>query len=170
MAIPDFVRELRTGVGRQLLFLPGVSAVVLDDDGRVLLNRRSDDGQWSIIGGILEPGEQPAAGVVREVAEETAVRCVVERLLLTQTLAPVTYPNGDRCQYLDLAFRCRALGGEARVNDDESLEVGWFPLDGLPELGDFSTSRIKQAFEEGPAWFEQPSSGGLGGDHPATAD
>lgn len=169
MATPDFIRELRTSVGHHLLFLPGVSAVVLDDDGRVLLNRRADDGRWAIIGGILEPGEQPAAGVVREVEEETAVRCVAERLLLTQTLTPVTYPNGDRCQYLDLSFRCRAVGGAARVNDDESLEVGWFPLDGLPELSDFSTSRIKQALDEGPTWFERPEPARPAGG-PVTAD
>ncbi|MFD9691906.1 hypothetical protein ACFWXO_39795, partial [Kitasatospora sp. NPDC059088] len=35
-----------------------------------------------------------------------------------------------------LTFRCRAVGGEARVNDDESLEVGWFGLDELPPIGD----------------------------------
>ena len=154
MATPDFIRELRATAGHQLLFLPGVSAIVFDDDGRVLLGRRADTGRWSIIGGIPEPGEQPAVTAVREVYEETAVRCVPERVVLVQALDPVQYPNGDRCQFMDITRRCRATGGEARVNDDESLDVGWFPLDGLPGLEDFALMRIKQALGEGPAWFE----------------
>ncbi|MFE9994670.1 NUDIX hydrolase [Streptomyces avermitilis] len=154
MATPDFIRTIRASAGHQLLWLPGVTAIVLDDDGRVLLGRRSDTRKWSVIGGIPDPGEQPAACAVREVYEETAVRCVVERVVLVQALEPVTYDNGDTCQYMDITFRCRAVGGEARVNDDESLEVGWFPLDALPELNEFGLLRIKQALSDGPTWFD----------------
>ncbi|MFJ4768225.1 NUDIX hydrolase [Streptomyces uncialis] len=154
MATPDFIRELRTTAGHQLLWLPGVTAIVVDDDGRVLLGRRSDTGEWAVIGGIPEPGEQPAVCAVREVYEETAVHCVAERVLLVQALAPVRYDNGDVCQYMDITFRCRAVGGEARVNDDESLEVGWFSVDSLPDLGESTLLRIKLAFSDDPAWFE----------------
>ncbi|GAA0909271.1 NUDIX domain-containing protein [Streptomyces thermoalcalitolerans] len=154
MAIPDFLRTLRAAVGNRLLWLPGVTAVVFDDEGRVLLGRRSDTGAWSVIGGIPEPGEQPAACAVREVEEETAVRCVAERVVLVQALSPVTYANGDICQYMDITFRCRAVGGEARVNDDESLEVGWFPVDALPDLNEFALFRIKQAMSDAPTWFD----------------
>ncbi|MET8680297.1 NUDIX domain-containing protein [Streptomyces sp. NPDC004647] len=154
MATPDFIRELRASAGHQLLWLPGVSAIVFDDDGRVLLGRRADTGRWSIIGGIPDPGEQPSQTAVREVYEETAVRCVPERVVLVQALDPVEYPNGDQCQFMDITLRCRAVGGEARVNDDESLDVAWFPMDGLPELEDFALMRIKQALSDGPAWFQ----------------
>ncbi|MEV6025661.1 NUDIX domain-containing protein [Streptomyces sp. NPDC052036] len=159
MATPDFIRTIRASAGHQLLWLPGVTAVVLDDDGRVLLGRRADNGQWSVIGGIPEPGEQPAACAVREVYEETAVHCVPERVVLVQALAPVTYANGDRCQYMDTTFRCRAIGGEARVNDDESLEVGWFSVDALPALSEFALLRIKQALSEAPTWFDPTNLG-----------
>ncbi|MFD3838153.1 NUDIX domain-containing protein [Streptomyces sp. NPDC058642] len=158
MATPDFIRNLRESVGHQLLWLPGVAAVVFDDEGRVLLNRRSDTGRWSLIGGIPEPGEQPAACAVREVYEETAVRCVAERVVLVQALEPITYPNGDICQYMDITVRCRAVGGEAEVNDDESLEVAWFAVDSLPELNEFGKFRIKQALFDEPTWFEPMSS------------
>ncbi|KAF4406630.1 MULTISPECIES: NUDIX domain-containing protein [Streptomyces] len=154
MATPDFIRSLRATAGQQLLFLPGISAVVLDDEDRVLLNRRADTGRWAVLGGIPEPGEQPAETAVREVYEETAVHCVAERVVLVQTLDPVRYPNGDACQFLDITLRCRATGGEARVNDDESLDVAWFPLDALPALDEFGSFRIKQALGDGPAWFE----------------
>ncbi|MBT2488328.1 NUDIX domain-containing protein [Streptomyces sp. ISL-96] len=154
MATPEFIRRLRATAGHQLLFLPGVSAIVFDEAGRVLLGRRADTGKWSIIGGIPEPGEQPAATVVREVYEETAVECVAERVVLVQGLKPVEYPNGDRCQYMDITFRCRAVGGEARVNDDESLDVAWFSVDALPDLNEFALLRIKQALTDEPTWFE----------------
>lgn len=154
MATPDFIRELRSTAGHQLLWLPGVTAIVVDDDDRVLLGRRSDTGEWAVIGGIPEPGEQPAVCAVREVYEETAVHCVAERVLLVQALSPVRYDNGDVCQYMDITFRCRAVGGEARVNDDESLEVGWFSVDSMPELGESTLLRIKLAFSDDPAWFE----------------
>ncbi|MFE6689423.1 NUDIX domain-containing protein [Streptomyces sp. NPDC057743] len=153
MATPDFIRDLRADIGTKLLWLPGVSAVVFDDDGRVLLARRADTGGWSVIGGIPEPGEQPAETAVREVHEETAVHAVPEGVVLVEAMAPVRYPNGDACQFMDITLRCRAVGGEARVNDDESLDVGWFPIDALPELDDYARSRIEKARQAGPTWF-----------------
>ncbi|CAL2058954.1 MULTISPECIES: NUDIX hydrolase [Streptomyces] len=159
MATPDFIRTLRASAGHQLLWLPGVTAIVFDDAGRVLLGRRTDTRKWSVIGGIPEPGEQPADCAVREVFEETAVRCLPERVVLVQALQPVTYGNGDVCQYMDITFRCRAVGGEARVNDDESLDVGWFAVDALPDLNEFALSRIKRAMAEEPTWFEPATLG-----------
>ncbi|GGV00131.1 NUDIX hydrolase [Streptomyces litmocidini] len=154
MGTPDFIRELRETAGHQLLFLPGVSAVVFDDRGRVLLGKRADNGFWSVVGGIVDPGEQPADCAVREVFEETAVRCVPERVVIVETLRkPVVYPNGDVCQYMDVSFRCRAIGGEARVNDEESTEVGWFGVDELPEMKRFSYLRIEKALADEPTWF-----------------
>ncbi|MFE5515204.1 NUDIX domain-containing protein [Streptomyces sp. NPDC056488] len=160
MATPDFIRTLRETAGHQLLFLPGVSVVVFDDRGRVLLGRRSDNGRWAIIGGIVEPGEQPADCAVREVYEETAVRCEVERIVIVETLSkPVVYPNGDQCQFMDVTFRCRAVGGEARVNDEESTEVGWFDVDDLPEMKRFSLMRIEKALADEPTWFRTTATG-----------
>ncbi|MFC8198775.1 NUDIX domain-containing protein [Streptomyces sp. NPDC057298] len=154
MATPDFIRTIRATAGQQLLWLPGVTAVVFDDAGRVLLGRRADTGKWAVIAGMSDPGEQPAVCAVREVYEETGVRCVAERVVLVQALKPTTYPNGDECQFMDITIRCRAVGGEARVNDDESLEVGWFDVDALPELNEHGLFRIKQALSDEPTWFE----------------
>lgn len=79
MGTPDFVLGLRDDVGHKELFLPGVTCVVFrrqDEDGtplevpEVLLVQRSDNGWWSAISGILEPGDSPASGALREVQEE----------------------------------------------------------------------------------------------------
>lgn len=132
MPVPEFVTELRSRVGTAPLWLSGVSAVVLDPGGRVLLGRRSDNGLWSVVSGILDPGEQPAPAAVREVLEETGVVARVVALASVFSGDLVTYPNGDQAQYLSLTFLCAYVSGTARVADDESLEVGWFELDALP--------------------------------------
>lgn len=133
MPTPQFILDLRARVGHERLWLPGVTAVVLNDDGRVLLVRRADNDLWTLVTGCLEPGEQPAVGAVREVAEEAAVVAVAERILSVSALPLTTYSNGDEVHWLDVTFRCRAVGGTARVNDDESTDVGWFRLGELPE-------------------------------------
>ena len=163
MPIPEFVRRLRERVGTELLWLPGVSAVVVDDDGRVLLGRRVDNGRWAVISGILEPGEQPAVAAAREVLEETGVTVEVQGLAAAVTDDHVVeYPNGDRAQYLDLTFACRPVAGTARVADDESTDVGWFSPDDLPgPMVETSRDRIVHALtlRAGPgrgAWFARP--------------
>lgn len=134
MPIPNFVLALRKKIGHDPLWLPGVAAVVFDDDGRVLLGRRSDDGRWTHVSGMVEPGEHPAPAMIREIEEETGVVAEVEQLIDFDVVGPITFPNGDVCTFLTTTFRCRYISGEARVNDDESTDVGWFSPDALPEL------------------------------------
>lgn len=133
MATPDFILELRTKIGTGPLWLPGVKVVLLHE-GSVLLVRRADNGRWTLPAGILEPGEEPAIAAVREVFEETGVDCKITRLVGVATTDPAVYPNGDRAQYLDVIMAASYVGGEAKVNDDENLEVGWFVLGQLPAL------------------------------------
>jgi ADP-ribose pyrophosphatase YjhB (NUDIX family) len=84
---------------------------------------------------------------VREVAEETTVSCEVEALVSIGVSELVTHVNGDLAQYLDHTFRCRYVEGEPQVGDDESLEVRWWPLDGLPELSASLLRRIHDAVD-----------------------
>ena len=154
MPTPEFVLRLREKIGHDLLPMSGVTGVVLDG-GRVLLGRRTDTRRWAVPSGILEPGEQPALGVLREVEEETGVVAAVEALTSTHVQPPVVYPNGDRAQALDLCFRCRYVRGRAHVADDESLEVAWFDLAALPELSANSAFKLELALSfTGTTWFE----------------
>lgn len=150
MPTPKFVLDLREKIGHDLLWLSGLTAVVLNDRDEVLLVKRADNGRWSLVAGILEPGEQPAVGLVREIQEETAVEAAVERLISVESLPPSSYPNGDQVQFLDLCFRCRPLQGEPRVNDDESLDVRWWPLTTLPGLTARERACIKNALSPDP--------------------
>ena len=156
MAISEYVAGLRQHVGNGLLMLPSACAVVLDENGRILLGRRADNGKWALPAGAIAPGEQPADAAVREVYEETGVRIVVERLAGVM-LRDVTYPHGDICQYLNVWFRCKAVGGHAAVNDDESLAVSWFNPEELPDLDAVDRLRVEVALDDtAPAWFAAP--------------
>ncbi|NUR72731.1 MAG: NUDIX domain-containing protein [Hamadaea sp.] len=154
MPTPEFILALREKIGHDLLWMPGVTAVVLNADRQILLVRRKDNGRWTLVTGCLDPGEQPAIGALREVWEETGVTAVAVRLLRVQALPPSTYPNGDRSQFMDIAFLCHAASGDAFVNDDESTEVGWFSTDDLPPLTRREMDCIADAYaDRAEAWF-----------------
>jgi 8-oxo-dGTP pyrophosphatase MutT (NUDIX family) len=115
----------------------------------LLLTQRSDTGQWSLPAGIVEPSEQPATAIVRELFEETRVTVQVERLALLTTDPDVVYPNGDVCQFVAMCFRCRYVSGVAQVGDEESIDVAWFATDDLPEeLSDIQRRRIRCALDD----------------------
>lgn len=144
MPVPDFVLRMREKIGHDPLWLPGVTAVVLRGTD-VLLVRRSDNGAWAPVTGIVDPGEHPAIAATREVYEETGVRCAVETLAWVNVTDPVVHVNGDQAQYLDHTFRCRYLKGEPYPADDESLEARWFPIAELPEMRGSLLDRIEIA-------------------------
>ena len=154
MPTPEYVLALRVGVGHDLLWLPGVTAVVLRGDD-VLLVRRADDGAWTPVTGIIDPGEEPAVAGAREVLEEAGVVAVPERLTWVHVLPPMVYGNGDRAQYLDLTFRFRWVSGEPTPGDEENTEAAFFPLDALPPMSSHMRDRVARALRpDGPADFE----------------
>jgi len=155
MAIPEFVLTLRAKIGHDPMPLNGGMAVVLDERGRVLLVRRSDNHRWTLVTGCLEPGEQPAAGMLREIEEETGVIAAVERLVMVAARDDLaSAPNGDLIWWTTIGFRCRHVSGEARVNDDESIDVGWFDPADLPALPPQQAHCLELALANGPeTWF-----------------
>ena len=154
MGVPEFILHLREKVGTAPLWLSGVTAIVLDADGRnMLLIRRSDTGEWAPVTGIIDPGEQPAVAAAREVLEEADVVIAVERLAGVGVTAPVLYSNGDRAQYLDVIFSCRWVSGEPRPADGEALEARWFPIHDLPPMSEDFRRRIRDGLSAGPAAF-----------------
>jgi 8-oxo-dGTP pyrophosphatase MutT (NUDIX family) len=147
--IPDFVRDLRRSVGHAELWLPGVTAVVVRDR-ELLLVRRSDNGEWSPVTGIVDPGEEPGVAARREVLEETGVAVSVDRLAWVQALPTLTHVNGDVATYLDHTFACSYVSGQPHVADDESTEVRWCPLDDLPALRASVRARVDCVLADDP--------------------
>lgn len=150
MPTPPYIVDLRRSYGQGLLLLPGVCAVVLREDlepGRpqLLLTRRTDTGRWALPAGIVEAGEQPATTIERELLEETCVVARADRLSWVVADPELTYPNGDRCQFITSVFRCRYVSGDARVGDEESTEVGWFATGALPQMDLIQQARLQHA-------------------------
>jgi ADP-ribose pyrophosphatase YjhB (NUDIX family) len=157
MPIPPFIAELRELVGTRELWLPAVTAVVRRGD-EILLTRRADNGEWAPITGILDPGEEPATGAAREALEETAVVVTVDRLASVSASPQVVHGNGDLGVYLDLTFACSWVSGEARVNDDENVEVRWWPVAALPPMSGWLRERIDDVLAgETATRFRRPS-------------
>ena len=152
MATPDFVLELRRHVGNAPLWMPGTTVVILrpapgcapidwaepiaPETVDMLCVRRSDNGAWTPVTGIVDPGEEPAVTAAREAAEEAAVDIEVRRLLSVEVVGPVTYDNGDVTTYLDVAFVGEWVSGEPRPSDGENSETAFFRADQLPPMND----------------------------------
>lgn len=160
MPTPDFIVSLRGKIGQDLLWLSGVTAVVVrDHDGAVLMARRADNGAWTPVTGIIDPGEAPAEAARRELLEEAGVVGEAVRLASVTVTHPVTYPNGDVSQYIDLCFRFRWISGEPEPLDGENSEVRWFAVSELAGLGisehhQANIARALEGGESGPAFFE----------------
>jgi 8-oxo-dGTP pyrophosphatase MutT (NUDIX family) len=119
-----------------------------------------EDGKWHTIGGAIEPGEQPADALVREVQEETGLLVEPIRITSVQSSPVIVYPNGHQTQYVSMTFLCRVIGGTLGVNDDESLELKYFDINDLPELRKDQKERVTQAVRgEQPAFFKPPGGG-----------
>jgi len=145
---PDFILRLREKVGHDRLWLSGATAVVLRTapaGEEVLLVQRADDGTWTPVSGIIDPGEHPHLAAVREVAEETGVTAEVDALVWLMVTEVITYPNGDETQYIDHVFRCRWVDGEPAPGDDEAVAAAFFPVDALPEMAPRQRDTIRVA-------------------------
>lgn len=104
--------------------VPGGVAVVADEYGRVLLQRRTDSGNWALPGGTMEIGETLEQCVVREVREETGLDIEITGLvgIYTDPGHVIAYADGEARQQFSIAFRGRITGGRLR-GSDESTEV-----------------------------------------------
>ncbi|TDQ04666.1 NUDIX hydrolase [Labedaea rhizosphaerae] len=118
-----------------------VAGIVVDDQDRVLVIKRRDNGHWEPPGGVLELGETFEEGVKREVLEETGVHVEVQRLT-------GVYKNMKR-GIVALVFRCRALVSNDATQTNEATRVRWILPSVVVDLMDEAYSiRILDAFGE----------------------
>jgi ADP-ribose pyrophosphatase YjhB (NUDIX family) len=113
--------SLELDVGRALGVRASVSAVIFDRRGRVLLQQRSDGGQWGLPGGSVEIGESVHDAVIREVREETGLHVTVRRLVGVYSdpaWQVVRYPDGNVWHYVSVCFECAVRGGELTTCDE----------------------------------------------------
>ena len=162
MPISPYIKNLRAKIGNDLLLVPGVTAVVINERDDVLLQLRRDTDTWAPPSGGVEPGETVAQCAIREVLEETGVEVIPLAIvaLLSGDKYNVTYANGDQLATVTTVFRCRPLNAQVpRVNDDESQDIRYFKCDALPEnMLPHHRWIISLALENSPsAYFNPPS-------------
>ncbi len=127
MPMSEFMRRLRAQVGSTTLLSVGTIALIRDEAGRVLFQRRADDGRWGLPGGMIEPGEVPADALVREAWEETGLRVAPLRVagVLGGPDFHTRFTNGDELSNVTLVFECRATGGAPRPDGIETTELAY---------------------------------------------
>lgn len=140
----DYIRWLRSQVGHERVILTYVGGCIFNAQGEVLLQRRSDNGRWGLPGGAIEPGESIRQAAVREVKEETGLEVDVGRLIGVYTDADMVYPNGDKAHSICIAVEFTVQSGTLHCDENESLELRYFPMDALPELFCQQHERILQ--------------------------
>ncbi|MFW9770441.1 MAG: NUDIX hydrolase [Candidatus Thorarchaeota archaeon] len=121
--------------------IPGVGAIVVGSKGILLVRRDKDPGKglWSIPGGGVEIGETQEESIVREVEEETGVKCEIISLISTADLITPDESGRIEFHYLLNHYLARALTEQTTPEIPEA-EVGWFHPDALPD--DMASSRI----------------------------
>lgn len=156
-----YIAWLRAHLGSSLIPLAATTALIRDDQGRILCQQRADFKQewWGLPGGILELGETPQSALTREVLEETGL--VVEPThLLGVYSSPryiVHYPNGDRSHQVTSCYECRMVGGRLRPDSDEILHLEFFPPDALPPLPAWYADMVTQALGDSTRPYFDPS-------------
>ena len=123
-----YIMGLRRLVGNRTLIQCAASVLIVDNRGRLLLGKRSDNGFWGYAGGSVEIDEPVEDCARRELFEEMGLK-VDELTLFMINSGPethYTYPNGDEVSNVEIVYICRSWRGTPRINDGEFTELRFF--------------------------------------------
>ncbi|MCL2351971.1 MAG: NUDIX hydrolase [Firmicutes bacterium] len=129
-----YIADMRRKIGHDRLIFVGASVFVYRD-GKVLLQKRKDNRCWAKHGGAVEIGEEVEDAARRELREETGL--VAGNLELLGIFSGedmlYTYPNGDEVYIVDAVYICSEFSGELLPETDETSELRWFDIYGIPD-------------------------------------
>ncbi|MGW1495155.1 NUDIX domain-containing protein [Streptomyces sp. NPDC002402] len=124
--------------------VPAASAVVTDEQGRILLQRRRDNDLWALPGGGMEMTDSLPGTAVREVKEETGLDVEITGLVGTYTdpRHVIAYTDGEVRRQFNVCFTARVTGGELAISD-ESTELRFIDPEDLADLPMHHTQRLR---------------------------
>ncbi len=128
----DYIHELRKQIGPRKIILNCAGALIIRDD-RILFQRRTDNGRWGLIGGLVEMNETYTEAALREIREETGLEVELDSFLGIFHNHEMVWSNGDAAHVIASMFTAHIVSGEPRI-DEESYELRFFRKDELPEV------------------------------------
>ena len=131
----DYISEIRSKVGHIPMHNPVVT-VVIYKNGKILLQKRADNGCWAIHGGAIELGEKYIETLNRELKEELNIEPINPVLMGIYSGKELfnVYPiSKDQVYALNHVFFCEEYKGEIKFVDGEVKDLQWFDLDNLPD-------------------------------------
>ena len=130
----DYIPYLRGMIGHEKCLSVGLTAMVFDQEGRVLFERRKDNGKYCFPGGSIDLNETVLEGLRREIREETGIEITNIRLFAIRSgeKCDFHYPNGDVTQYVDLYFLADVFEStDIKPQESETTSVFFSSLDSL---------------------------------------
>ena len=128
----DYIHDLRKVIGHRKIILNCAGALIIRDD-KILFQRRTDNGKWGLIGGLVEMNETYEQAALREIREETGLEVKLDSFLGIFHNHDMVWSNGDAAHVISAMFSASILSGEPRI-DEESYELRFFERDEVPEL------------------------------------
>ena len=124
--------------------VPATTVFVTDDQKRVLLIQRSDNGLWALPGGGQDFGESISQAAIRETREEAGIDVIVTGLvgIYTDPHHLVEYSDGEVRQQFSICFRAQQTGGSL-TRSDESIDVRWVDRSDLESLSINPSMRLR---------------------------
>jgi len=138
--VADYILDLRKTVGHRCLLQVGASVIVEDRQGRILLEKRTDNGLWGYAGGGTELDERVEDAAKRELLEETGLTANSMALfgVFSGPETHYVYPNGDEVSNVDVVFLCRNWTGTIRPQEEEVSEIRFFSAADMPPVEQLS--------------------------------
>ena len=130
--IMSYISELRKLVGHAPIMAVAAMGILWTKETGILLEKRTDTGEWCTPGGAIELGESLETALRREIKEETNLYISSFSLFDIHANTHMVYPNGDEVYYTDVVYEVNGFSGELKP-DGESKELRFFPLEELPD-------------------------------------
>lgn len=121
-----------------------VSAVLTDDEGRILLQRRTDNRLWALPGGGMDLDESVPEAARREVREETGYEVEITGIvgLYTDARHIIAYSDGEVRRQFNICLTARIIGGGMAISE-ESVDLRWTAPDDIDALAMHETQRLR---------------------------
>lgn len=143
-----YIMELRKLVGSRPLIMAGSCVLVFNEEGHLLLQRRTDSLDWGTLGGSLEPGESLEEAAAGELYEEAGLRAETYKLITVFSGQDMyyKYPHGDEVYNVTAVYEAKGIKGNPVVMDDEGLKLRYFDLaQPVPEINPVTEYVLKKA-------------------------